>query len=117
MTDNINVEELREELNWLRLATENIERIIERRNEEERETETEQENRRGDNYPHNHPIVRDINGTEIIIGDRVEFVTRGLFNTTSGIVYKISASGTRVTSRDTLRRSVSRAPHNLRIIH
>jgi len=121
MTDNINIEELRAELNRLRVATENIERLIAQPSNEDREEEPRQErppaeeNRRGNNYRYNHPVVHDVDNVEIIIGDRVRFVTRGLFNTSSGVVYKITPSGTRVTSRDTLGRSISRAPHNLRV--
>ena len=65
---------------------------------------------------HQHPVVRDIDGVEILIDVTVNFVSRGLYNTTSGIVYKFSASGNRVTSRDSQGRPISRAPHNLRVI-
>ena len=65
---------------------------------------------------HKHPVIRDINRVEIIIGDMVHFVSRGLDNTTSGIVYKFSASGNRVTSRDSRGRPISRAPHSLQVV-
>ena len=70
-------------------------------------------NRRGQTYQHQHPRVLDSESTEILIGETVTFITRGWLTSTSGVVYKISRNGTRVTSRDNLRQSISRAPHNL----
>ena len=67
-------------------------------------------------YIHQHPVVRDIDRVKILIGNTVHFVSRGLYNTTSGIVYKFSPSGSRVTSRDSRGRPISRAPHNLRVV-
>ncbi len=60
-------------------------------------------------------MVRDIDGTDILIGDRVTSLTRGLFLSESGIVYKVSSNGWRVTNRDNNCHSISRGPHNLRI--
>ena len=65
---------------------------------------------------HQYLLVRDIDGVEILIEDTVTFVSRGLYNTTSGIVYRFSASGSRVTARDSRGRLISRAPHNLRVV-
>ena len=112
------IEEIRRELNRLRIITSNLERIlhnVEAEQEQPRQ-ETETETRRTPHYVHQHPVVRDIDGVEILIGDTVHFVSRGLYNTTSGIVYKFSASGNRVTSRDSRGRPISRAPHNLRVV-
>ena len=113
MDDEFYIRELREELDRLRLAANNIERLL---NIVEQNIEAEPINRRPATYPFTHPVVRDIDGREILIGDRVEFVTRGAYSSTSGTVYKVTPSGTRVTVRDHLRRPISRAPHNLRII-
>ena len=111
---NQELTELREELERLRIAAYNIERII---NSAQQEATLQiNQDRRFHSYRHNHPIVYDNEGTEILIGDQVQFVTRGLFTSTRGVVYKISASGNRVTARDNLRRSISRAPHNLKVI-
>ena len=68
------------------------------------------------NYRHTHPVVYDNKGVEILIGDQVQFVTRGLFASTRGVIYKISASGNRVTAREHTRRPISRAPHNVRVV-
>ena len=112
--ENQELTELREELERLRIAANNIEQII---NSAQEETTLQiNRDRRPRGYRHNHPIVYDNEGTEILIGDQVQFVTRGLFTSTRGVVYKILASGNRVTARDNLRRSISRALHNLKVI-
>ena len=117
MDDKFYIRELREEIDRLRLAANNIERLltIAEQNIEAVDTQVPI-NRRTATYPFTHPVVRDIDGREILIGDRVEFVTRGAYSSTSGIVYKVTPSGTRVMVRDHLRRPISRAPHNLRIL-
>ena len=71
--------------------------------------------RRGSDYPHNHLRIFDSEGTEILIGDTVIFLARELFTTTGVVVYKLSRSENRVTSKDNLRRAISRAPHNPRV--
>ena len=106
MTDQ-EIDELRRELHRLRVAAEHIVNLLQ--NTEDRQ------NRRTNQYTHSHPVVRDRDGTEILIGDRVLFLTRGLYSSRTGIVYKISQNGERVTSRDERDRSISRAPYNLRI--
>ena len=118
MNREIDIDELRQELESLRLAAVNIERLITAVAEQgERPTNQPQEqNRRTEDYRHTHPVVRDHLGVEILIGDQVEFVTRGLFSSTRGTVYKIATSGIRITARDQFRRSISRAPHNVRVI-
>ena len=72
--------------------------------------------RQGINYTENHPVVRDRNGTEILIGDEVRFLTGGAYNSWSGVIYKISNSGTRVTARDENGRPISRAPNKVEIV-
>ena len=118
MNRETDIDELRQELERLRLAADNIERLINAAAEqEERPTDQPQVlSRRTEDYRHTHPVVRDHLGVEILIGDQVEFVTRGLFSSTRGTVYKIATSGTRITARDQFRRSISRAPHNVRVI-
>ena len=108
------IEEVRRELNRLRIITNNLERILD--NVEADPAPQREETRRTAQYVHQHPVVRDIDGVEILIGDTVTFVSRGLYNTTSGIVYRFSASGSRVTARDPRGRPISRAPHNLRVV-
>ena len=106
MTDQ-EIDELRRELHRLRVAAEHIVNLLQ--NTEDRR------NRRTDQYIHFHPVVRDRDGTEILIGDRVRFLTRGLYSSRTGVVYKISRNGERVTSRDERNLSISRAPYNLQI--
>ena len=95
----VDIEELRQELNRLRIAANNIERLITAAEDREEQPG----DRRPRDYPHTHPVVRDRDGREIIIGDQVTFLTRGLFSSESGTVYKISSSGARVTARDQYR--------------
>ena len=115
-----NIEDLQEELRRLRITANNIEWILQTARDQNRQEEGENirvnpADRRGQDYQHNHPRIFDSEGTEILIGDTVTFLTRGLFTSTSGIVYKVSQSGNRVISRDSFRRAISRAPHNLRV--
>ena len=121
-----NIEELHTELERLRIVTRNIENILDQaqqnkvgENPQERPIPPEQgkdpanEDRRPQGYLHDHPVVRDCNGVEILIGDIVIFATRGLFTSNREIIYKVSESGTRITARDNLCRSISCAPHNV----
>ena len=108
------IEQVRRELNRLRIITNNLERILD--NVEANPEPQREETRRPPQYVHQHPVVRDIEGVEILIGDTVTFVSRGLYNTTSGVIYSFSASGNRVTSRDSRRRLITRATHNLRVV-
>ena len=60
--------------------------------------------------------MRDVNGTEILIGDEVRFLTSGVYNSWTGTVYKISRNGARVTAKDERSRSISKAPGNLEVL-
>ena len=98
------------------IITSNLECILENIEAEAEQQRQETDTRRPPQYIHQDSVVRDIDGVEILIGDTVHFVSRGLYNTTSSIVYKFSASRNRVTSRDSRGRPISRAPHNLRVV-
>ena len=100
----------------MRIITSNLERILEIVEAEAELQRQETDTRRPPQYVHQHPVVRDIDGVEILIGNTVHFVSRGLYNTTYGIMYKFSASRNRVVSRDSRGRPISRAPHNLRVV-
>ena len=58
--------------------------------------------------------ARDSWGNLIVLGDTVLFNTRGLFNSTYGVVTKISKA--RITARDDSGRAISRAPHNVTVV-
>ena len=58
--------------------------------------------------------ARDRKGELIVLGDRVRFLTKGLYRSTEGVVTKINKR--RVTARDTSGNAISRAPHNVEII-
>ena len=125
--DRLSIEDLRTELGRLQLATCNIERLIQETEEQvsheepahhqgQRIIDIDIDRRQDINYTENHPIVRDRNGTEILIGDEVMFLTQGAYNSWSGVIYKVSSNGARVTARDNNRRSISRAPNNVEIV-
>ena len=125
--DRVSIEDLRTELERLQLAIRNIERLIRQAEEEvipenpvnhqgERIIDIEVDRREGINYAENHPVVRDVNGTEILIGDEERFLTRGVYNSWTGTVYKISRNGARVTAKDERSRSISKAPGNLEVL-
>ena len=133
--DRLSIEELRTELERLQLAARNIKRLIHHAEEQEQGQEQIQANpaeagsRQGDvildidinrradlNYTENHPVVYDWSDTEILIGDTVRFLTRGRYDSWTGIVYKISSNRARITARDERGRSISRAPHNVEVI-
>ena len=125
--ERVSIEDLRTELERLQLATSNIERLIQQAEEQanpgepvnhhgDRVIDIEKDRREEINYRGNHPVVRDTNRTEILIGDEVRFLTRGAYNSWTGIIYKVSNSGARVTVRDDRGRSISRAPSNVEVI-
>ena len=125
--ERVSIEDLRTELERLQLATRNIERLIQQAEEQaipenpvnhqgDRIIDIKVDIREGINYAGNHPVVRDVNGTEILIGDEVRFLTRGVYNSWTGIIYKISSNGARVTTRDNRSRFISRAPGNVEVI-
>ena len=112
MTNRQTIQDLAEQLNQLRLATENLQETLNRLQEEEETVE------RRDRGPPTDPEIRDRDRDNRIIhyGDTVVFLTRGLYNSTTGTVYRVSASGNRVTARDHQGRSISRSPRNVRIL-
>ena len=75
-TNARDIEEVRRELNRLRIITNNLERILD--NVEGNPEPQREETRRPPQYVHQHSVVRDIEGVEILIGDTVTFVSRGL---------------------------------------
>ena len=122
--ERVSIEDLRTELERLQLVTRNIERLIQQAGEQanpgepvvhqaDRIIDFEIDRRAGINYTRNHPVVRDTNNTEILIGDEVRFLTRGVYDSWTGVVYKVSSNGARVTARDDRGRSISRAPSNV----
>ena len=125
--DHLSIEDLRRELQTLQIATRNIERLIEDAEEVAncKETANHQEDQathrlrnRRENIVHRaeHPVVRDRNGTEILIGDKVRFLTCGVHNSKISVVYKVSNNRARVMARNNNKRSVSRAPHNIIVL-
>ena len=60
--------------------------------------------------------VYDRDGTPILIGDDVIFLTKGLHSSKKSVVFKISSKKARVTSKDKDNKSICRAPNNLRVV-
>ena len=61
------------------------------------------------------PAPRDRDGTTIVSGDIVEFLTKGKSPYTEDRVYKIFKNQERVISRDCAANVITRAPKNLRL--
>ena len=100
------IESLRQELNRLTLASSNILRAIE-----------DLERRELPGQPDPREIqITDRDGTPIKIGDRVIFLTKGKFKSTSGTVTRFSRNKERVYATDSNKKEISRAPRNVRII-
>ena len=62
----------------------------------------------------NNSRVKDTNGNRIDIGDKVKFLTKGLFESREGIVTKITKS--RVTSTDARGVKIVRSGKNLKVL-
>ena len=125
--ERVSIEDLRIELERLQLAAQNSERLINQAEEQvnpvepvvhqaDRIIDIEIDRRANINYTGNHPVIRDTNNTEILIGDEVRFLTSGVYNSWTGVVYKVSSNGARVTARYERGRSISRAPNNVEVI-
>ena len=80
------IEDLRMELERLQSISRNIERLIDEfeeqvnckepaNNQGHRILDVDIDQRRFINYTANHPVVKDKYGTEILIGDKVRFLT------------------------------------------
>ena len=85
------IEDLRMELERLQSISRNIERLINKFEEQvnrkesanyqgHRTLDVDIDRRRFINYTANHPVVKDKHGTEILIGDKVRFLTGGRYN-------------------------------------
>ena len=139
MNENrLSIDKLRIELERLQLAARNIERLIHQAEEDEQEEqrqlreriisaeavrvrrsnilEEDFPRRPRTNYNEIHPIIFDGRGTEILIGDTIQFMSTGRYNSREGVVYRISRTGSRVTARDDRGRAISRSPMNVLVI-
>jgi hypothetical protein len=59
-------------------------------------------------------LIKDKDGNQIRIGNKIVFLTKGKYNSTEGIVTRVNQS--RVTAKDDRGNFISRAPHNVRKI-
>ena len=108
MTNRQTIQDLSDQLNQLRITTDILQETLNRLQEETID--------RRDRGPPTDPEIRDRDNRTIHYGDTVIFLTRGLYNSTTGTAYRVSASGSRVTARDHQGRSISRNPRNVRIL-
>ena len=115
MTNRQTITLLTEQLEQLRIATENIQNTIKRLQEKEDQGQEHPTPRQTRGAP-TDPEVRDRDHRTIHYDDTVVFLTRGLYNSTTGRVFKVSTSGNRITARDKQGRSISRNRRNVRII-
>ena len=58
--------------------------------------------------------AKDRHGNILVLGDRVRFLTKGLYAATEGIITKVGKS--RITARDNYGALINRAPKNVEII-
>ena len=117
----MNEEELRmsnKELERTLKLLENLKISIKSKEEELRELKTQQKHLAGKvkTYGPDSTSTYDRDGAPICIGDTVVFLTKGLFSSRKGVVYKVLNNKSRVTARDTNGNSISRAPHNIPVI-
>ena len=117
----MNKEELRmseRELKGTLKLLENLKITVENKEEELKELKTQQKylSSKLKTFGPNSTGVRDRDGEPICIGDTITFLTKGLFSSKTGVVYKVSDNKLRVTAKDSNGKSISRAPHNTRVI-
>ena len=113
--------ELREELKRLKSSVAKVESAIEALEGRNRQqiagvNADRKASPRSDNGNSSFPDVRDRDGTRILVGNCVAFLTRGKFASNTGRVKRISQNGDRIISVDSDGRSIARAPHNVRVI-
>ena len=120
MTNRQTIQELTDQLRSIRLAAENIKQTIQLLQEEaenprddDRAQPAAEQELRG---PPTNPPTRDRDNQLIHYNDKIIFLTRGLYNSTTGRVYRVARNGNTVTARDDQGRSISRQPQNVRIL-
>ena len=105
------IENLRQELEALTIASKNIERAI--RDLEQQEQQLNEVSS-ADADATACPLDRD--GNKLKVGQEIKFLTRGKFSSTRGTVTRFSRNNIRVFAIDSKEVEVSRAPRNVRII-
>ena len=119
------IDDLRLELKKLNIASRNIEKTVllleEKEKEQPQEQQQQQQQQRKDKAPTNRcptPDLRprDRDGVEIRIGDRVLFLTKGVYSSTEGIVNRFSRNSVKVFALDCEGVEVPRAPRNVRVL-
>ena len=106
MSRRSTIEDLRVELDKIHIASRRIERIIlqlEEEEEQRRQQQQQQQKQRKtpknkDQLPGLRPKDRD--GEEICVGDRVLFLTTGIYSSTEGVVVRLSKNLTNVFALD-----------------
>ena len=110
----MNEEELCEtikRLKDLRITIQEKEKELTKLKENEREYRRKVESHRS-----RRTGTRDRDGTPIYFGDTVCFLTKGLYRSEEGTVYKVADNKSRITARDPKGNFISRAPNNVRVI-
>ena len=106
------IDNLRQELEALTIASRNIERAI-------RELENQEQQRPQGPVEGPAAVVAppERDGNEIIVGYRVRFLTKGKYSSTEGTVTHFSRNNIRVFATDDNGVEIPLAPRNVRIIN
>ena len=120
-TKDQTIDSLKQELQRLEITSHNLRNIISSLEEQERtaseSTPSADRVRKGrpPKAAPETPIVRDLYGNTIQVGDTVDFLTKGKVQSFSGTVERFSKNLERVFSRDSEGRVIARAPTNLHV--
>ena len=103
------LEDLRDDLRGLRLSLRRLENTIEKLLLKEEGCEMSNASSIATTVtPREEDFqIKDRYGNLLHVGDTVKFLTRGRFASKTGKIYKISDNNERVTSRDSLGKSIS----------
>ena len=127
--DAQNVQELDQQIKQLtrrlkRLATEkkSVERQVRDLQKRQKELQTQRLKDNRDKFLRRQrqtqrrltEAAKDRHGNILVLGDRVRFLTKGLYAATEGIITKVGKS--RITARDNYGALINRAPKNVEII-
>ena len=120
------IDDLRLELKKLNIASRNIEKTIllleekEKKQPQQQQQQQQQQQRKVKAPKNRVPLPdlrpRDRDGVEICIGDRVLFLTKGVYSSTEGIVNRFSQNFVKVFALDCDGFEVPRAPRNVRVL-
>ena len=116
-TNQYTVNAIRQQIESLQRTIKNLEELVDRIDLEDDEETISVETVAPE--PRRRPTflgVYDSEGQEIHVGVTVNFLSRRKFTLKTDEFYKVSDNLERVTARDNKKRSISRAPGNLKVV-